>query len=282
MQPFFNPAAAGKDLQLNVTGAYSMQLTGFENAPKTMYVGVDLPLFFIGPKHGVGLSFMNDEIGLFRNQRFVLQYAYHHKLWGGRLSGGVQVMMLSEAFDGSKVDLDESGDHAIPTSNVNGSAFDLGAGLHYSRNDWYLGVSMMHCLSPTIELGDDKTNELSISPVYYLTGGYNIKTKKPFITLHPTFMVQSDFVAYRADLTCRVAYSSNKVKMYGGLSYSPTNSVSFLVGGDIHGVTVGYAYEMYTSAIGAGNGTHEIVLRYQTDLDLFKKGKNKHKSVRIL
>jgi hypothetical protein len=47
-------------------------------------------------------------------------------------------------------------------------------------------------------------------------------------------------------------------------------------------LNIGYAYEMYTSAIGALHGTHEVIIGYQTDLNLFKKGKNKHKSVRIL
>jgi superfamily II DNA/RNA helicase len=69
---------------------------------------------------------------------------------------------------------------------------------------------------------------------------------------------------------------------YGGVGYSPTNSFAVLLGGDIGGVSVGYAYEAYTSALGAANGSHELVLGFQTDLNLFKKGKNKHKSVRIL
>ena len=39
---------------------------------------------------------------------------------------------------------------------------------------------------------------------------------------------------------------------------------------------------MYTGGIGALNGTHEVMIGYQTDLNLFKKGKNLHKSVRLL
>jgi hypothetical protein len=39
---------------------------------------------------------------------------------------------------------------------------------------------------------------------------------------------------------------------------------------------------MYTSPISIGNGSHEIFIGYQTDLNLYKKEKNLHKSVRIL
>ena len=70
--------------------------------------------------------------------------------------------------------------------------------------------------------------------------------------------------------------------LYCGLSYSPTNSVTALVGGSFHGVNVGYSYEMYTGAISPGNGSHELFVGYQTDINLVKKGRNKHKSVRIL
>ncbi len=66
----------------------------------------------------------NDEIGLFSHKRFALQYAYHHRIWGGRLSIGVQADMLQEDLDGSKADLGTGNDPAFPSSKVNGSAFD--------------------------------------------------------------------------------------------------------------------------------------------------------------
>jgi hypothetical protein len=70
--------------------------------------------------------------------------------------------------------------------------------------------------------------------------------------------------------------------MYAGLSVSPTNSVTVIVGGNIHGVHLGYSYEIYTSAISPGNGSHELFVGYQTELNFVKKGRNLHKSVRIL
>jgi hypothetical protein len=39
---------------------------------------------------------------------------------------------------------------------------------------------------------------------------------------------------------------------------------------------------VYTSAISLGNGSHELFVGYQTDLNIGKKGRNLHKSVRIL
>ena len=55
-----------------------------------------------------------------------------------------------------------------------------------------------------------------------------------------------------------------------------------LVGGNFHGITLGYAYEVYTSVLKIGNGSHELFVGYQTTLNFEKKGRNRHQSVRIL
>lgn len=95
-------------------------------------------------------------------------------------------------------------------------------------------------------------------------------------------LVKCDGLAWRADVSGRLVYTNDKKMLYGGVSYSPTNSVTVLVGGNFHGIHIGYSYEVYTSAISIGNGSHELFIGYQTNINLFKKGKNKHKSVRIL
>lgn len=282
MTAFYNPAATGQEAMLNFRGAYSTQMTGFENAPTVMYAYADLPLFFISARHGVGVGFTNDQIGLFKHQKFYLQYAYHQPLWGGKLSGGIHLSMLSETFDGESLDLGETGDPAFPTTEVDGVGIDINFGIQYAGKSWYVGAAMMHCTSPTISLGEEKANEFKVSPSYYLTGGYNIRLKSPLYIIYANAMLRSDAVGFRADVTWRVAYHGNRHELYGGVSYSPSNSVSFLFGGNFHGVDLGYAYEMYTGGVGALNGSHEIIVGYKTELDLFKKGKNKHESVRIL
>lgn len=280
LEPYFNPGAVGKQQKLNIAAAYAMGFAGFENNPRSMYVGADMPLYFLKNYHGVGLSLLNDQIGLFTHQRLAVQYAYKHRLFGGMISAGVQLGLLSEGFDGSKVDVEDSGDPALATSDVNGSAFDIGFGLYYSRGPWYVGVSAQHITSPLVTLGE--TSELQIDPTFYLTGGYNIKLRNPFLTIHPSVLVRTDGVEWRGDVSGRLVYTNDNKVLYGGVSYSPTNSVTVLVGGSFHGVHIGYSYEVYTSGISIGNGSHELIIGYQVDVNMFKKGRNKHKSVRIL
>lgn len=280
METSFNPAAAGKEKKINVTAAYNNSLTGFENNPKTMYASADMPFYAIGTYHGVGAQFQNDQIGLFKHTKMALQYAYKHSLFGGMLSVGVQLGMLSEKFDGSKVDTDTPDDPAFPSTEVSGTAADIGAGIYYIHGKAYAGISVQHITQPTVELGE--RNDFKVGSTYYFTGGYNINLKNPFISIHPSALVQYDGATYRADITARAQYTNDKKMMYAGVGYSPTNSVTLLVGGNFHGVRIGYSYEVYTSAISIGNGCHEIFIGYQTDINIGKKGRNLHKSVRLL
>jgi type IX secretion system PorP/SprF family membrane protein len=281
MEPSFNPAAVGKESKLNVVGAYSLQLAGFEHNPKTMYVAADMPFYAVGSYHGVGVQLLNDEIGLFSHKRLSVQYAYQKRLLGGKLSVGVQAGMLGETFDGSKVELgNDPDDPAFASSSVNGTGLDMSAGVYYLARNWYVGLSALHLNSPVVAIGE--TNELSIDPTYYFTAGYNIRLNNPFLKIQTSVLGRTDGVAWRADVTGRLKYEHDKKVMYAGLTYSPTNSVTVLIGGNFHGIHLGYSYEVYTSAISVGNGSHELFVGYQTEVNLYKKGRNLHKSVRLL
>ncbi len=280
MEPAYNPAAVGKETVLNATGAYAIDFAGFEHNPQTMYFAADMPFYFLKSYHGAGVSFMNDRIGVFTHQRMQLQYAYKFNLFGGTLSPGIGLGLITESFDGSKLDLEDSSDPAFSTAQLDGNTLDIAAGLYYTHKSWYVGLSAQHITAPLIELGE--TNELKIDPTFYFTAGYNIKLRNPFLSIHPSAIVRYDGVGYRGDITARLQYTHDKRRMYAGIGWSPTNSVTAYIGGLFHGINIGYSYEMYTSAINPGNGSHELIIGYQTDINLTKKGKNKHKSVRYL
>lgn len=280
METSYNPAAAGKQSKINVTAAYALDMAGFEHNPRTAYASADMPFYALKSYHGVGLQFMNDKIGLFTHTKLEGQYAYRFKLTGGQMAIGLNVGVLSEDFDGSKLDVEDSNDPAFSSSQVSGNAIDLGIGLYYSHKNWYAGASVQHLTSPLVSLGDN--NELQIDRTYYLTGGCNIRFRNPFLTVRPSFLYRTDGSNWRADVTGRLVYTNGDKMMYGGVTYSPTISATVLLGGSFHGIVIGYSYEIYTSSINPGNGSHELFIGYQHDINLIKKGRNKHKSVRIL
>ena len=280
MEPYYNPAAVGKESKLNLTAAYALNFVGFEHNPRTMYASGDMPFYLMGSYHGVGLQFTNDAIGLFSHRLISLQYAFKRKMFGGTLSIGLQGTLITETFDGGDLDVETANDPAFVTSEIKGNGFDLGAGLYYHQKNWYVGASVLHALAPRIELGEN--NQLDIARSYYFTAGCNIRLRNPLLSLHPSVLGRSDGVGYRADVTTRLKYTHEERVMYVGVGYSPTNSFTVMLGGNFHGITLGYSYEIFTNGVSIGNGSHELFVGYQTDVNLFKKGRNRHQSVRIL
>lgn len=280
LQGYYNPAVAGLSGRLNIYGTYAMQMAGYTNAPATMLVGADMVLPTEKKNQAVSANLYNESIGLFTNQRLFAGYAYRFGLLGGRLAIGACVGSLEQKFDGSKVEAEEAGDDAFPSSEVDGMGLDLTAGMHYIHPLFYAGMSVMHVTAPTIELGE--AHEIKIDPTLYFSGGCNIQLKNPLLSIQPSLQVMTDLQAWRADLTLRGTYTYDEKRYYAGLTYSPMTSVAILLGGEINSVSFGYAYELFTSGVGLIHGSHDLYVGYVMDLDLFKKGKNKHKSIRIL
>lgn len=280
LEPQYNPAAAGRSDQLSINAAYQSHAMGFEDAGGTMYAGADIAFQLGKTRHGVGALFENDKIGLFSHQRFSVQYSYHFRLWGGRLSVGVEGDMLQESIKGSKADLADGNDSAFPMTDVNGSKIDVSAGIYYAHKRWWVGVGAKHLTAPTVTIGE--TNKLEVKRQYNLTAGYNIGFRNPLLKVVPSVMLRYDGTDLRADVTARIVYERERKKLYAGANYSPQHSVAFFVGGMFHGIDLSYSYEANTSGMGLGAGQHEICASYRLPLDLQKKGKNLHKSVRYL
>ena len=280
METQWNPAAVGQSPQLSIQGAVQTHAMGYEQAGSTMWAGADMAFALGRTFHGVGAMFLNDNIGLFSHKRFSLQYAYHQPWRGGTIALGLQADMLQEGIDGSKADLGDKNDPAFPTTQVNGSAFDLSVGSYYQRKGFRLSAAYHHLAAPTVRLGE--THELPIRGVLNVGTQYNIRTSSPLFTITPSAMLRSDFTDYRVDLTLRGEYKFENRLIFGGINYAPQRSVGLFVGGTLQGIDISYGYEANTSGLGLGTGQHEIVIAYRLPIDLGKKQRNLHKSVRWL
>ncbi len=290
---YFNPGYAGSTENLDVTLLNRMQWVGLtKRTPKTMMLAGEMPFNFFNRTHGVGLMMLTESAGLFNHSLIAVQYAYKKDLWKGKLSIGFQAGYLNDSFDGGEIEIPESEDHEqpdndedLPTGEIEGSSADFGLGIYYSKKNWYAGFSVTHLLSPTVELGEKHIKELPRG--YYLMGGYNIQLNNPLLELRSSLLAKSTILMTQADLTLRLVYNKS---FYGGLSWrygyaeiGNSESVIVMLGGKYKNFQAGYAYDFPTSAIRLRSmGSHEIFIKYVIDLGLGKKGKNKHKSIRIL
>ena len=290
---FYNAGATGDTDFVRLRGGTRLQWMGIDNAPKSFLITGDMPFKFIGKRFGTGLVMQQESLGLYKNLNIAAQLSYKHKLFGGVLSAGLQVGIISETFKGSEVyipdddDYHESTDDAIPTTDLTGTSLDLGLGVYFTHKLFWAGVSCQHVNNPTItfnaesgESTNDKNYEFKAGRILYFMAGSNIPIKNTLFEVIPSVLVKSDFTFTTAEITGRVRW---RKFLSLGVGYRYDDAVSLVLGAELKNFYIGYSYDYPTSAISkASSGSHEIFAGYSLKLDLSDKNKNKHKSIRIM
>ncbi len=293
MPALYNPGAAGSTDFLRVRGGARLQWIGIDNAPRGFAVVADAPLAVGKKRIGLGVNMIQESMGLFSNMLFNIQAAYKVKLFKGELSIGLQGGYFNQKFKGSEIitpgddDYHDPGDEALPTQDLNGSAFDFSAGLFYTRKQFWFGVSGLHLLQPKVKMtlegnenADVQYYESEVGRMVYFMGGCNFGIKNTLFELQPSLLVKTDFAMFTAEATMRATY--NKFMTFG-VGYRWKDAVSVMVGANYKNFFLGYSYDYPLSAIGkVSSGSHEIVAGYQLKLDFSGKNKNKHRSIRIM
>ncbi len=266
----FNPAYAGLDHSLSLTGVYRGQWVGLEGNPSTAQVNVHMPLYIL--RGGLGLSFENDELGARQGTQFTLAYNYQLELGDGILSigvaGGLRQLRLNgndlrtpqgEYEDGTVINHQ---DELLPITSINGSTpiFDAGA---FYQNDWLeIGVASKNLSEPGIEL-ENLTYQLVRNYIVYGGAYFDITGS---IQLQPSFMVRSDLTQTQTDLSLLVQYNNNIFvgATFRGYSSETIDALGIIGGLKIsENITLGYAHDLGLSDLQLVNdGSHEIMLNY--------------------
>ncbi len=290
---YYNPAATGLTDYIRIRGGSRLQWVGIPKAPTTFLAVADMPLKLFGKRFGIGAVMQQESMGLYSNLSLGLQAGYKLKLFGGTLSAALQFGFIDEGFKGSEVNLPdnddyhESTDDAIPTTDIRGTAFDLGLGIHYSHKYFWAALSCTHITSPTITMNaqsgagtEEKNYEFQAGRTLYFMAGSNIRIKNSLFEIIPSLMVKSDLTFTTGEITGRVRY--NKF-LSAGVGYRYNDALMVMLGAEFKNFYLGYSYDYATSAISkASSGSHEIMAGYSLKLDLSEKNKNKHKSIRIM
>lgn len=283
---YYNPSAIGNADYIHVTVGSRAQWVGIKHAPLSFVGLADMPFKLLGKRFATGVSVNQTSMGLYSGLNASAQLAYKQKLFGGTLSGGIQVGLVNEKFKGTEI-IEVGGDEtddAIPKTDVSGNAFDLGAGLFYQHKHWWAGVSVTHLTQPSVEMKTDGNEEdlyiFEAGRTCYFMAGGNIPVKNTLFELQPSVFVKTDFSLLQAEATMRVRY--NKF-ITGGVAYRYRDAVSLLAGVEIKNFVVGYSYDYPISDISkATSGSHEVFVSYNVKLNLGEKNKNKHKSIRLM
>lgn len=258
-----NPAYAGSKENLSFGLLYRTQWTGLDGAPKTGTFFGHMP---VSDKMGVGLSVISDQIGPVKETNTYADVSYTLKLAGEhRLAFGIKAGATFHDLGLGSVALIDQNDPYF--TDVSGVTPNVGAGVFYYTNNYYLAFSVPNILS-SVKLDANGTKYGTETSHYFLTGGYVFQVSEN-TKLKPSFLVKSAFTAPTSfDVNLNALFFE---KFEIGASYRLDDSFSGLINFAITpSIRVGYAYDNVTSDIKKyAPASHEFILLF--DLNFAKK-----------
>jgi type IX secretion system PorP/SprF family membrane protein len=270
----FNPAYAGLDNSLSITGVFRKQWVNLESSPVTQNINAHMPLYYL--RGGFGINIENDQLGAERNTSGSISYNYFvpvskKSLLSFGISGGV----IQKSLDGSKLrapdgdytepPIIDHNDFLIPIGKISATAPLINAGVYFYSEKLEIGVSANNLIEPTATLNAEELVNIKFIRNYFFSFAYSFEISRD-LTIQPSFFAKSDLVQTQLELSTIVKYSDN---IFGGASFRGYNSnsidaVIFIAGYKLNEkVTLAYSYDLTLSGLNSvSKGSHEILLNY--------------------
>ena len=263
---FYNPAFAGQKNGYQFSALHRSQWLGYTTssgqggAPTTQLLTATARI--PGKNFGVGLTFVNDDIGPTTSQDINLSFAYHRTLYKGTLSIGLSGGVFSNTLKYDEIDL-VNPDPIIPaTGSESQMRPNFGAGVVYETTKYFVGLSSRHLNEPAFDFGDGAFDN-KLKNHSYLIAGYRIKTFAQ-VSFTPSLLVKTvGFNNFSYDFSVIATHND---RISGGLAYRNEESVSVLFGYQLlrdRSLKLGYAFDLVIGGNDAKSpSSHEFMLSY--------------------
>lgn len=262
-QPFINPAAIGSYNNLNGAVFYKNQWTGFDGAPNFQGLNISSPIK--GGNNHLGLTFINDKIGVNTNMDISAMYAY--KISTGTKSRlvfglGASARLMQSNYASMT---DVSSDPLFQANTPMVFQPNLKFGTYYYTKKFYAGFSIPNILKNSINYvnGYEGSTEFDVNDMhFYFQSGYTI-TLNSSLDLSPSVLIKQVAGApIQGDINAHLIF---KKKLGFGLSYRTAKELAVLLNYQITDMfKLGYAYDMNFSELSNySSGSHEIMLIFQ-------------------
>lgn len=257
-----NPAYAGSRDALTMTALGRFQWVGFKGAPTTQTFTAHAPL--ASNSFGIGVSFVNDNIGPTNTTSLYLDLAYRLKLdENSRLCFGLKGGMNNYAARLGSVQTQEMNDAAF-SGTRSGLLPNAGFGIYYQRPRFYMGASIPKVVENTFKSKDAASSVVlgTENRTYYLIAG-TVFDLNPRVKLKPTVLgklAEPGFV--QGDVTAQL-YFDDLFNI--GVMYRTQDAVGVIAGINIsEQLLFSYSFDFSTNNRTAkyNGGSHEILLRY--------------------
>lgn len=167
----YNPGYAGSQESPCLTCIYRQQWVGLDGAPSMQVATFNMPL--ANQRVGVGANLYRHTIGITTIFNLDGAYAYRVRLGNGMLGMGLQGSIRSMEHDFSKTVATQpkAEDPGIPGNLQDKLLFNFGAGLFYSSEKYYFGLSVPRLLQNNIDFtSSDIVISREIQHVYMMGG----------------------------------------------------------------------------------------------------------------
>jgi type IX secretion system PorP/SprF family membrane protein len=258
-----NPAYAGSRGHMSLAGLYRAQWVGLEGAPETQTFNIHTPIGYKGL--GLGLSFVNDVIGPTSETYLDLDISYTLDLdFDKKLSFGLKpsINLLDVQFSELNQDTGQGTDPTLQQNIDNRFTPNVGAGVYYHTDKFYLGLSVPRILETT-HFEESSLSTAKEQMNFYLITGYVFELNS-FLKFKPAVLSK---IVQGAPLQLDV--SANFMldeKFIGGVAYRWDAAFSAMFGFKIsEEFLIGMAYDREITDLGAtsfNDGSFEIILRY--------------------
>lgn len=262
-----NPAYAGSKESLSFGLLYRKQWVDIEDAPTTATFFVHSP---VGKNVGLGLSVISDKIGPVEENNIFGDFSYTLNLGGEhRLALGIKAGLTLHKIDFNTIypTLPDVGDGVFAGGNPSSSTFNVGSGLFYYTDKYYVALSVPNMLKSKY-LDYNGTAYGSEVSHYFLTGGY-VFDLSPTVKFKPFAMFKSSFNA-PSSLDVSTNFLFNE-KFEIGATYRLEDSFGAMVNYAITpSLRIGYAYDHIVSDLKVTTpSSHEVILLF--DVNFSKK-----------
>lgn len=252
----YNPAYAGVSGGLNARVFGRWQWVGFEGAPNTQTLAVDSDI--PGKNIGLGLLLSRDELAITSSANVTMNYAYHIKTWGGKLSMGVSgslSRMMINYNDAYVLDDDVNFVQQVISTSPN-----FGLGFYFDHPDFWLGTSVPGVLSK--EYNSNGETFYSESRHYFIAGGYRWEVS-PRWRLEPNLLIKAvEGTTLGADLNLMARVDD---RIAAGVGYRPTEAVTMMLQMQINeelGFGYAFDYTLNDQLANISSNSHEVMLSY--------------------
>jgi len=274
LQPaMVNPAWAGMEESLSITGLIRQQWVDLNGSPQTQLLLAHMPVYVANSSFLLGAR--RDITGAFETLELTGGYAYRISTGNNLdIQAGLSGSYIQSGLDGNRLRAPEGNydenivdhnDPRLPVGKVMGSSFAANAGI-VVRNEWFdAGLALYNINQPGVNFEREDVPSFIYSRYYTAFGRGRIPLTYPFQFV-PALAIRSDLIQTQAELTLNLNYLNNIEGgfTFRGYNFNTMDAVVMQVAFRIRGNTqIGYAYDIPVSPLRAVNkGSHEVMLKF--------------------